>query len=303
MKIAILMSTYNGQKYVDEQLKSLSNQTLKDDMTVYIRDDGSVDDTVKIVESWMTKLNIVLYKGDNIGPANSFWNLFMNSEIQGDYYAFCDQDDIWDENKIQKGVEALENFNSDAALWCSNCRLIDADSIVIDEKMYKQQLTFSIISQLVSGTIQGCAMMFNNSLRKYVYGKKITKFPMHDYVMITYAIAAGRVIYDSTPSFSYRIHSNNVVANEGKSKIKHITDSVNKWFSKEHIYENSSFAKRILEDNIDYLDQETVDYINNLVNCKKSFAHRLKIVKNPLSTTVSKKAERSYKIRVMLGII
>ena len=102
MKIAILMSTYNGHKYLDEQMESLVNQTLKDNMTVYVRDDGSNDDTIEIIEKWSKKLDVVLYKGENIGPAKSFWDLFMNLGIQADYYAFCDQDDVWEKDKLRR---------------------------------------------------------------------------------------------------------------------------------------------------------------------------------------------------------
>lgn len=303
MTIAVLMSTFNGHLYIDEQLKSIASQTLKNNIVLYVRDDGSTDDTIKIIERWKKKLNIIIYKGKNIGPAKSFWELFMNLDIQADYYAFCDQDDIWDIDKIERGVNSLKGHDNEAMLWCSNCRLIDGNDVVLEKQMYKESLQFSIVSQIVSGTIQGCAMLFNNCLRNYIYNKQITDFPMHDFVLITYAIAAGRVIYDETPAFSYRIHANNVVANRGKNRIQRTLGSINKWFSKEHIYENSSFAKQIFLDNEEYLDQETKSYINMVTHCKKNFINRIKIIKNPLSKTIYKDAERSYKIRVFLGII
>ena len=74
MNIAVLMSTYNGHSYLNEQLKSLAQQTVAEDVTVYIRDDGSTDDTFKIIEKWKTRMAIVLYKESNAGPAMSFGN-------------------------------------------------------------------------------------------------------------------------------------------------------------------------------------------------------------------------------------
>lgn len=303
MKIAILLSTYNGEKYLNKQLESVIAQNINADITLYVRDDDSNDNTLNILSEYSGVFNIKIFKGKNLGPAKSFWEMFMNNDIQADYYAFCDQDDIWDDDKLKKGVAALKKYEDEIALWCSNCRLIDADGNVLDDAMYKQTLHFSIISQIVSGTIQGCSMVFNNCLRDYVYSKRITDFPMHDFVLITYAIAAGRVIYDENPSFSYRIHENNVVANEGKNVIRHLVHSLNKWFSKDHIFENSSFARQILVDNECYLDQETILYINWITHCKRSVINRLKVVNSPLSTTVNKRAERSFKIRVLLGII
>ena len=99
------MSTYNGHKYLDKQLKSIAEQTVVNHLTLYIRDDGSKDDTFDIIDKWKNKINIVLYKEKNAGPAMSFWQLLMKSEVKADYYAFCDQDDVWDKDKIEKGIE------------------------------------------------------------------------------------------------------------------------------------------------------------------------------------------------------
>lgn len=88
MKIAVLMSTYNGHKYLDKQLKSIAEQTVVNHLTLYIRDDGSKDDTFDIIDKWKNKINIVLYKEKNAGPAMSFWQLLMKSEVKADYYAF-----------------------------------------------------------------------------------------------------------------------------------------------------------------------------------------------------------------------
>ena len=67
MKIAVLMSTYNGQKYLDEQLMSIANQTFSEVMTLYIRDDGSTDNTLKIIEKWKKKIDIVFFSGRKCG--------------------------------------------------------------------------------------------------------------------------------------------------------------------------------------------------------------------------------------------
>ena len=302
MKIAILMSTYNGQKYLEEQMKSLQKQTLKDITTIYIRDDGSNDDTIKIIERWSEYLDIVLYKEENIGPAQSFWKLFMNMDIQADYYAFCDQDDIWDYDKLEKGVEALRNEKKEA-LWCSNCRIINNNNKIILDKMNMKVPDFSIVSQMVCGTTQGCSMMLNNILRNYIAQKNIKKFPMHDFVVMTYAIAKGNVIYDSNPSFSYRVHDANVIASGGKNTLTHIKDSLKRWFSNSHRNELSEFAKVFMKDNKDCLDMETSSYITNLIKSKHNLICRVRIVFNRNTKSDNKRAERSFKIRTILGVV
>lgn len=302
MKIAILMSTYNGEKYLDEQLESILNQNVNAQITLYIRDDGSTDSTIDIIQRWKQKLDIVLYKEKNLGPASSFWRLFTLDEIRADYYAFCDQDDVWDSNKLQIGIEALKN-QDEAALWCSNCRIIDQNGNVLLEKMNEDCPEFTIISQFVCGTTQGCAMLLNNKLRNYIIKNKIDRMPMHDFVVMTYAIAKGKVIYDDTPYFGYRVHNNNVVAKEGKNFIKHIKGSLDKWFSSNHKNELSDFAVEFLRDNSEYLNKSTCNYVNTLINSRKNFIYRLKLIFDERTKSQNKRAERSFKIRVLLGVI
>lgn len=302
MKIAILMSTYNGEKYLDEQLESIFNQNVNAKITLYIRDDGSIDSTIDIIYQWKQKLDIVLYQEENLGPAGSFWRLFALDEITADYYAFCDQDDIWDSNKLQVGVEALKNQETEA-LWCSNCRIIDQHGRVLTEKMNEYQPEFTIISQFVCGTTQGCAMLLNDKLRKYILKNNIQKMPMHDFVVMTYAIAKGKVFYEDKPYFGYRVHENNVVAKEGKNLIRHIKSSLNKWFSKDHKNELSDYAEYFLRDNMDFLDEDTQNYINNLINSRNSFVYRLKLLFDERTKSQNKKAERSFKIRAILGVL
>ena len=302
MKLAILMSTFNGAKYLDKQFDSIFHQSVDAQITVYIRDDGSIDNTIDIIKKWTLNLDIVWYKGENIGPAKSFWELFTSKEINADYYAFCDQDDIWDSNKLQLGINALKKLEGEA-LWCSNYRIIDQEDRVINDRANKNFLNFSIISQFVCGTTQGCAMLLNNKLRTYILKKGIKTMPMHDFVIMTYAIAKGKIIYEDTPTFGYRVHSDNVIAKEGKNYFKHLQDSLRRWFSVEHKNELSTYAEIFMRDNIEFLDEPTYGYLNNLVESKEHLLCRFRMLFDKRTKATNKKAVRSFKIRVMLGII
>lgn len=302
MKIAVLMSTYNGHKYLNEQIKSLASQSVAKDIILYIRDDGSSDDTLDIIESWKSKINIVCIKGKNIGPAMSFWKLLMNPKIQADYYALCDQDDIWDCNKLERAVKALKQEEG-VCLWCSNCRIIDSKGKVIQRELYNQKPDFSIDSQIVCGTTQGCAMTFDNKLRKYIMDKKIDGYPMHDFVLMTYAIALGKIIYEEQPSFGYRVHDNNVVARAGKRKTKKIIDAYNRWFSNKHKNELSRYLKIFCANNRNYLDKKTLDFLEDIYKSPHNFTKRLKVVHNSKCKSYNKKSERTFKIRTLLGVI
>lgn len=302
MKIAVLMSTYNGEKYLDEQLKSIYEQSVSESIFLYVRDDGSNDRTIEIIENWMSKINIILIKGTNVGPAKGFWELFSSEKVIADYYAFCDQDDIWDRNKIQVGINALEQ-EAEEALWCSNCRIVDKSGRVLMKKMNENDPNFDIISQFVCGTTQGCAMLFNNKLRNYILKNEIHKFPMHDFVVMTYALAKGKVIYDQNPYFSYRVHDNNVVAKEGKNKFEHFKASFNRWFSNEHKNELSEYAYFFLRDNSNYLDEDVREYIENIIKSKTMINSRIKLVFDNKTIAENKKAVRAFKIKTILGVI
>ena len=100
-KIQVLMSTYNGEKYLKEQIESILNQE-KVEVNILIRDDGSCDKTLKIIKELSKNPKISYYEGKNIGPAKSFMDLVNKSGDKFNYYAFADQDDIWMPNKTKR---------------------------------------------------------------------------------------------------------------------------------------------------------------------------------------------------------
>ena len=303
MKIAILMSTYNGHNYLDEQLKSIAEQTIINDIRLYIRDDGSSDDTFEIIEKWRNKINIILYKGSNIGPAKSFWELFMNSDIKADYYAFCDQDDVWDTDKVEKGVIKLSKCFGKPMLWCSNCRIINEKGDIVSPSMNTEVPQFNIAAQFVCGTTQGCAMMFNDELRKLVLIKSFSGNPMHDFVIMTNSIIYGSVIYDHTPSFSYRVHRDNVVEKNGKSFFSRILNTLNRWFSKNHKSEMSKYADELLKKDNDSVMLGDKVFLCNIIKSKSSIKSRFWLLSNSINKTSNKGAIRSFRIRGLLGIL
>lgn len=302
MKIAVLMSTYNGEKYIAKQLDSIMNQSINCEMVICIRDDGSTDRTLDIINLYSNSMNIVLYKGKNIGAARSFWRLFCNKEIMADYYAFSDQDDIWDINKLDIAVSRLEKCSS-AALWCSNCRLIDGNDKIISYKMNEKDPKFDSCSQFVCGTTQGCAMVFNNELREIIISQKISTIPMHDFVILTYAIQLGVILYDKHDRFSYRIHASNTLEKSGKSIIKKVVLSFEKFFSKKSRNVISKYAGEYAQNLELYLSNDEYKYIRNLSQVKKSFTKRLLVVLNKKTKNKNLRGEISFILRTLLGVI
>lgn len=130
MKIAILMATYNGEKFIEKQILSIIDQTVTD-WDLYISDDQSTDNTVKIIKEYENKdQRIHLYSGDKKGPRNNFLKLF--SKIESDYYFFCDQDDLWEKDKIKTMIKSVKEYDMNVPLLAySNLECIDANDKIV----------------------------------------------------------------------------------------------------------------------------------------------------------------------------
>lgn len=301
-KVVVMMSTFNGESYISKQIESISRQSADADVMLFVRDDGSKDKTLEILHDWESKLNIeYIQDGLSLGAAKSFWKLLLNAP-DADYYAFVDQDDIWDCNKLEYAIKAIGNTD-ERILWFSNCRLISSEGKIIKERKHKKQPILNVTSQLICGSAQGCAMVFNRAAFSYLKTLKIEKLLMHDIVVMEYILANGKVIFEPTPLFSYRVHSTNVVAKEGKGMITRIRGTLFQWFGKKNRYSVSDFANQVKKDNEKVLDNMTIQYIDELCKCKKSLKSRLYILKSPMTRTSNLDALRSYKIRVLLGIV
>lgn len=237
----------------------------------------------------------------SLGAAKSFWKLILNAP-EADFYAFIDQDDVWDNDKLETALQEIKN-NDEPTIWFSNCRIIDKNGVVVNEQLRKENPILTIPSQLICGSAQGCSMVFNKKVINYIRSKEIEYIPMHDIVLMIYILSIGKIIYESKPYFSYRVHENNVVAKQGKNIIKKILSTINLWFGHNNISSISKFSSHILKDNFNNMDEITIDYLKTLLKCKKSFICRMKILNNPLTISTNKRGLKSFKIRVLLGII
>ena len=298
MKVAVLLSTYNGEKYLFEQLESLANQTVVNSMTVYIRDDGSKDNTVDIIEQWRDKLPIVLIKGNNVGPARSFWDLLRNEQIQADYYAFCDQDDIWDPDKIEVGIQQLQEGYR---LACCNCRIIDGNGILQQEMFRTERPDMALTGVFVTGFVQGCAMVFTDEFRKYLCSLNLTSIPMHDTIVMMYALAGGKICWDNTPRFSYRVHENNVTVKSKKSPVKRIQHTWKSW--KNSSKNSMSTVAREMLENHAAVSEKDKEFLRHMQNYRNSLRDKLWLLRYKENQKAGYRVLRSYRIRLLLGLL
>ena len=209
-KVQVLLSTYNGERFLEEQLQSLAAQK-NVELSVLVRDDGSSDSTTKILDKWRKKGLLRWYQGENIGPAKSFLHL-MKHAANADYYAFCDQDDVWLDCKLQKAAEKLDAFEVEKpAMYFSRAQFVDTKLRPIDRKI-TDGYVFSFGQALIRNNAIGCTMVFNKKLLRLINGYEPSFVPMHDYWLDLVCLALdGNVVYDSDSSIMYRQHGKSVV--------------------------------------------------------------------------------------------
>lgn len=301
--IAIFLSTYNGEKFLKKQLNSVFAQR-NCNILLTVRDDCSTDNTNNILNEYATQYNIVnITDGINIGPASSFWNILTSYNGKAEYFAFCDQDDIWDEDKLYIAIDKLKDKDKPTVYFCAE-RNIDAFDNNITQNEKNKNINLSFESEIVCGFCPGCAMVFNRSLFEIVKKMKFRFLPMHDMAVILTALAIGEVIYDSSPHFSRRLHSNNVVASGGKNRTNRLCQSIARWFK-----QGKEKPLNIFLEELDcYLNKfEVVNYNRNvikyLIHYKYNIINKIKIYKSGLYKTYNKRAMYSFYIRLILNLL
>ncbi len=206
MKISVCMATYNGEKYIKEQLESILIQ-LSDNDEVIISDDSSSDSTLEIIQSFNDD-RIKLFC-DKIfhSPIFNFENALQH--VTGDVIALSDQDDIWKNNKIEIVKKSFENSKETIALRMYNGQCIDKTGKVIYKNLYEYlNIHEGLIQNIIKNSFIGCNIAFTKPLLDIVLPfPKNT--PMHDMWLGNNAYIYGNVEFVDKKVFNYRIHDNN----------------------------------------------------------------------------------------------
>lgn len=210
--VCILMSTYNGHKYIKQQMESLHSQ-VGVNLKIVVRDDGSSDETLTILSDYAPKFkNITILKESNCGVEESFNRLcrYALENEDTEYYAFCDQDDVWDEDKILVAINRLKEFdNSKPNLYFSNLRKVDEELNFIDN-LYETDEVFTDRSKtLVQIFTYGCTCVFNRTALEY-YCRPMNQKTFHDNWLYCICSYMGNVFYDYVGHIQYRQHGNNL---------------------------------------------------------------------------------------------
>jgi len=212
-KCSVLMSTYNGDQYIAQQIDSILNQK-NVHVNILIRDDGSTDNTTIILHDYENryKNNISIIYGENVGIHKSYAEL-IESVLPDEYVAFSDQDDVWDCDKLLIAINNLHNEN--ASFYCSASRLVDNNLKSLHRttaSLKKTNYYMKSSSKILTPGVQGCTIvltreLFNNSRINYpsIYG--------HDTWLTVVAFYSAKCYYDATPHMNYRQHNNSWTGN------------------------------------------------------------------------------------------
>ena len=274
--VDILMATYNGEAYAGEQIESLQKQTYTD-WRLWVHDDGSTDKTVAVVQSYANKdkrIHVVDDRVKGLGVARNFLHLLQYADEE--YIMFCDQDDVWLPEKLEKMVKAISSRDqskaqavySNAYLW-SKKRGIIADRNTLTYPTTLKQLLF------LNTGIQGAAGIFNQKTRELL-SVPLRHYAMHDHALLLCAMTMGEVSYIDEPLMYYRQHEHNVTGNApGSMQKKCLQQWENRHIplvSRDHLEGLRAFYE-VWQDKLKEEDRETIELFLSLP--EKSFIKRM----------------------------
>lgn len=300
VKFDVIMSTYNGQEFLTQQLESILSQTEYINRLI-IRDDGSTDDTFKILRSYQKDypeiVEILEDKGGNLGTKDSF--MFATSKSTSQWICFCDQDDVWHESKLSQISELIRSKNIDSTTSCvvfSDLEVVDQNLNLIHKSFFKySNIKFkqlNVIELLIAGKVPGCAMAFNRVA--YESSKKFLKlFNYHDAAVIFACVESGEFYSLKNPLLKYRQHGKNQVGIKDQN-IK-ISKRVISFF-KESIYINTKKLKNKID-----LVLNTKN-IPQLINLDTFFRSKLFSSKK-FGYIFCEKVSLRFKIRLIISLI
>lgn len=213
--VAILLCTLHGERFLSEQLASIEAQTHKH-WNVFVSDDGSNDGTLDVLDHYRSQWGderISIFSGPEQGVTANFLSLTCKAEIQADYYAFADQDDIWEADKLARSIDRLQEVSAGVpALYCSRTRLVNERGRELGfSPLFTRRPSFA--NALVQNIGGGNTMVYNKAARNLlceaggdVYGAT------HDWwAYMVISGCGGKIIYDPYPSIRYRQHAKNLV--------------------------------------------------------------------------------------------
>lgn len=274
-KVCILLSSYNGEKYIREQINSiLAQQGVA--IELVIRDDGSTDGTIDIIHSFGERIKLI--RGNNIGCEQSFAEL-LKYESNADYYAYSDQDDYWLSEKVITEIEAICNINGPALAAC-NLFLCD-EYLNIQGTVYSDQMIENNRIRMKDDflcNMHGCVLLWNRKLHNKLQNSIPDRMISHDGWVNCVANAIGTTVIINEPLIKYRIHGGNV-AGHASSIIERAKKGVRIYLGKKHPH-REVLAAQVLEHYGNEMDKSSNGYdtLCKIANYKNGITDKIKLL-------------------------
>lgn len=312
-KIIVLMSTYNGERYLEEQLQSIINQKFEGNIRcrveLLVRDDGSKDGTVGILKKYEEKGLLHYYTGENIGFQKSFWDLLRQAD-DADYYAFSDQDDVWFEDKLSRAVNRLSYEESEniPLLYCSAVVRVDKELHSLnDDVVYEKSASDFPHLIMESVLTQGCTCVFNCKARQYMAEYNMEKYSDmkwgHDELAGKIVSLLGKVVYDEKPGMFYRVHGNNVCARKKENLVQEAILKIKKILAfLFHCGHVRSRVARVLEEiyGDKIADNENARCLHEVAHYRESFRNTVMFLKDRAFRTGGVKHDLFLFIKILV---
>lgn len=302
--VAVLMSTYNGQKFLREQLNTILEQKGVA-LQLFVRDDGSSDETKSILTEYAERYeNIHLDFAENVGVGNSFMNLLYSAPSTFDFYAFSDQDDLWEENKLIEAIELL--LKSGKLLYASNQECVDKNGVSLGLRYGENdKIHLTPVSILSRNTIAGCTMVITDKLYGVLSDKdkrpnaELLRNRIHDVWLAMVASLYDGIIYDSRSFIKYRQHENNVVGAYSAGAGKRLKAKFKKVFHSKDRNGRSKLAKEICRK----FPEVTGEHPLVVLCAKKSLKSKFGLLKRQKELrSYTNESRFGFFVKVMLGL-
>lgn len=210
-KILVIIATYNGEKYLSEQLESILTQR-NVSVEILVRDDGSKDGTQDLLDKYKKSGKLEWYTGKHLNVAKGYFDLMKTaSKFNSDYIAFADQDDVWDSDKLYVATQYLDSVDKKIpALYYCGQRLVDGKlNLIADHELNSKR---SLTTRFVLSDFAGCTGVFNRALLNAVIIYEPQNMLMHDtWILKVCLCLGGKVFVDVKPHMNYRQHGGNTV--------------------------------------------------------------------------------------------
>jgi len=232
--ITILLCTHNGSRFLAAQLASLEGQSHQN-WRLVVSDDGSSDDTLAIIQHFAQRVAqpVELREGPRQGPSANFLALATDPDIPGDYFAFCDQDDVWHREKLSRALAWMQTLPQEtAAVYGARTRLVCAGGKPLGySRRFSRPPSFG--NALLQSIAGANTMLFNRSTKQLFEAAGPLNVISHDWWAYQLVCGSGGIVhYDPEPGLDYRQHSNNRIgANRGpRAQLKRLRMVLNNGF-------------------------------------------------------------------------